>query len=119
MFGPGIPEDWHNLAPMFSILHHVFEDAEVLLRRPLSSLFLVVKVVEPSLPAVLGRFEDLEVRVIEDMLGDLIPLATFLLLDRLDKLLVLILSPCDFPLQFDHVKTLELQKLWIFVKEGK
>lgn len=119
MLGAGIPENGHDLAPMFPILHHIFEDAEVLLRCPFSSFLLVVKVVEPSLPAVLGRLEDLELRVIKDMLGDLIPFATVLLLDGLDELLILLLSPRDFPLQFDHVQTLELQELWIFVEEGK
>lgn len=119
VLGAGILEDGHDLAPMLPVLHHVFEDAEVFLRRPLSPLLLVVEVVEPSFPAVLGRLEDLEVGVVKDVLGDLIPLAAVLLPDGLDELLVLLLSPRDFPLQFDHVETLELQELRIFVEEGK
>lgn len=112
-------EDWHDFAPMLPVLHHIFEDAEIFLGRPFSSFLLVVEVVQPSFPAVLGRLEDLEFRVVKDMLGDLIPLAAVLLLDGLDELLVLLLSPRDFLLQFDHVKALELQKFWVFVEEGK
>ena len=56
-----------------TFFQHKCEYRQILLNGPLSSFYVVVKVIEPMLPALLRSLEVLSVRLEEKNLGNLRP----------------------------------------------
>lgn len=63
----------NKFAPSLSILSNIFKDREVFFRGPVSMLFLVIQMIQPSFSAVFRAFEHLEVGSIEVISGHIVP----------------------------------------------
>jgi len=73
-------------------------------------LLFIIKVIQPSLTAMFGRFEEVEVGAKKEIFGNFVPSASSLMLDRLSQELILLLAPKNLA-GLDHVEILKLQKL--------
>lgn len=119
MLSSGLMQKWDDLGPFLSVLTDKLKNDEILVSSPVSMYFVAVKMVEPSLPAVLRWPEDGPVGDIEHFLGDLVPFAGFLLSDDVDKKVIFLLSPCYSFLGGQKVQILKFQKLGFLVEEDR
>lgn len=53
MLSSGLMQKWDDLGPFLSVLTDKLKNDEILVSSPVSMYFVAVKMVEPSLPAVL------------------------------------------------------------------
>lgn len=104
---------------MLALLKYIGENGEVLGGGPSAAFFVGVKMVEPSLTALLGAPEVLFAGVVVHPLRYFIPPPLLLFLQGLQQILVFTFRPTFSLFRFDHVEVLELQKIRVFVEKDE
>ena len=78
MLGSWISQKFHNCCPFFSLIHDLLKNRVIFIKRPWSFVFGFVKMIEPSLSAMFGRFEQFATGFEINSFRHLIPLPLLL-----------------------------------------